>query len=107
MKNLGQLMKQAQEMQTKMAELQEELARAEVEGSSGAGMVKVTLTGKGEMKAIKIDPKLIDPGEAEMLEDLIVAASADAKAKSEAYAKEKMQDITGGLNLPPGMNLPF
>ena len=107
MKNLGQLMKQAQEMQTKMAALQDELAQAEVEGSSGAGMVKVTLTGKGEMKAIKIDPKLIDPAEAEMLEDLLVAARADAKAKSEAYAKEKMQEVTGGLNLPPGMNLPF
>jgi DNA-binding YbaB/EbfC family protein len=107
MKNLGQLMKQAQEMQTRMAELQEELAAAEVEGSSGAGMVKVTLTGKGEMKSIKIDPKLIDPDESEMLEDLIVAASADAKAKSEEYAKEKMKEITGGLDLPPGMSLPF
>jgi nucleoid-associated protein EbfC len=107
MKNLGQLMKQAQEMQAKMGEMQERLAEMSVEGSSAAGMVTVTLSGKGEMKGIKIDPSLVNPAEADILEDLIVAAHADAKAKSEAQSADAMKELTGGLNLPPGFDLPF
>lgn len=107
MKNLGQLMKQAQEMQAKMAEMQERLADLAIEGSAGAGMVSVTLNGKGEMKSIKVDPSLMNPDEAEIVEDLIVAAHADAKAKSEQRMADEMKDLTGGLNLPPGFNLPF
>ena len=105
MKNLGQLMKQAQSMQNRMEEVQAELADATVDGEAGAGLVVVTLTGKGEMKRIKIDPSLA--GEGEVLEDLIVAAHNDAKAKSEALAQDKMRELTGGLTLPPGMKLPF
>lgn len=105
MKNLGQLMKQAQSMQNRMEEVQAELADAVVEGESGAGLVVVTLSGKGEMKRIKIDPSLLSEGE--VLEDLIVAAHGDAKAKSEAMSQEKMRELTGGLTLPPGMKLPF
>ena len=107
MKNLGQMMKQAQQMQAKMAEMQEKLEALEVEGSSGGGMVRVTLSVKGSMRAIKIDPALIDPAEAEVLEDLILAAVNDAKAKGEALAAEEMQKLTGGLQLPPGLQLPL
>lgn len=107
MKNIGQMLKQAQEMQAKMAEMQAQLADTTVEGISGAGLVTVTLNGKGEMKGLKVDPSLIKPDEAEILEDLIVAAHADAKAKAEAKAAEAMKQLTGGLELPPGMNLPF
>jgi DNA-binding YbaB/EbfC family protein len=107
MKNLGNLMKQAQEMQAKMAEMQDRLAELTVEGSSGGGMVVVTLSGKSEMKGVRIDPSLMNGDEAEILEDLIVAAHADAKAKAEARMAEEMKEVTGGLNLPPGMNLPF
>jgi len=107
MKNLGNLMKQAQEMQAKMAEVQDRLAELTVEGSSGGGMVVVTLSGKSEMKGVRIDPSLMNGDEAEILEDLIVAAHADAKAKAEARMAEEMKEVTGGLNLPPGMNLPF
>lgn len=107
MKNLGQLMKQAQEMQAKMGEMQERLAEMSVVGSSAAGMVTVTLSGKGEMKGIKIDPSLVNPDEADILEDLIVAAHADAKVKSELQSADAMKELTGGLNLPPGFNLPF
>lgn len=107
MKNLGQMMKQAQQMQARMGELQEELANAEHQGQAGGGMVSVVMSGKGEVKAVKIDPKLVDPDDVEMLEDLIVAACADAKAKVEAYTAEKMKELTGGLQLPPGMSLPF
>ncbi len=105
MKNLGQLMKQAQEMQSKMSTVQEQLADAEVSGEAGAGMVSVILNGKGEMRRISIDPALLT--DREVLEDLVVAAHADAKAKSEAMAQEKMKDLTGGLALPPGFKLPF
>jgi len=101
------IMKKAQEMQSKLAETQEELSRIEVEGQSGGGLVKVTLTAKGDMKAIKLDPSLLKPEEAEMAEDLIVAAFADAKAKAERAAAEKMQSLTAGLPLPPGLKLPF
>jgi DNA-binding YbaB/EbfC family protein len=107
MKNIAGLMKQASQMQAKMQELQSRLETAEVEGAAGAGMVTVTMNGKSELRRLKIDPKLADPAEVEMLEDLIVAAHADAKRKIEAMAAEEMQKLTGGLQLPPGMKLPF
>jgi hypothetical protein len=107
MKNLGQMMKQAQEMQAKMAEMQERLAEIEVTGASGGGMIQVTLNGKGEMRKVEIDPALMDPNEVEVLEDLIVAATNDAKVKAEAQAAQRMSELTGGLNLPPGFKLPF
>ncbi len=107
MKNLGQMMKQAQEMQAKMAEVQEQLARTEVTGAAGGGMVQVTLNGKGEMRAVTIDPALVDPNEVGVLEDLIVAAPNDAQAKAEAKVAEKMRELTGGLSLPPGFSLPM
>jgi nucleoid-associated protein EbfC len=106
-KNIAGLMKQASQMQQKMEEMQARLAAAEIQGVAGAGMVSLVINGKGEMKSIKIDPKLADPAEMEMLQDLIVAAAADARRKMEAAAAEEMQKITGGLNLPPGMKLPF
>jgi nucleoid-associated protein EbfC len=107
MKNLGNLMKQAKEMQEKMAQMQQSLESHEVEGESGAGLVKVILNGKNEMRKLHIDPTLIDPEDSEMLEDLIVAAHNDAKVKVEAYAAEKMKEMTGGIELPPGMQMPF
>jgi DNA-binding YbaB/EbfC family protein len=107
MKNLGQMMKQAQQMQAKMAEMQEQLAATEMTGAAGGGMVQVTMNGKGELRAVKIDPSLVDPRDVEVLEDLIVAAAQDAKSKVEAHVAEEMQKLTGGLNLPPGMKLPF
>jgi nucleoid-associated protein EbfC len=106
-KNIAGLMKQASQMQQKMEEMQARLAAAEIQGESGAGMVSVIINGKGEMKSIRIDPKLADPSEMEMLQDLIVAAAADARRKMEATASEEMQKLTGGLNLPPGLKLPF
>ena len=107
MKNLGQMMKQAQEMQDKMAEVQEKLAQLEVIGASGGGMVEVTMTGKNKMLRIKIVPDLLARENLEMLEDLIVAAVNDARTKIEARVTEKMSEITGGLQLPPGFKLPF
>jgi DNA-binding YbaB/EbfC family protein len=107
MKNIGQIMKQAQQMQTKMAELQEQLAELEVAGAAGGGMVQVTMSGKGELRGVKIDPALANPDDIEVLEDLIMAAANDAKAKVEARVQEEMQKLTGGLQLPPGMQLPF
>jgi DNA-binding YbaB/EbfC family protein len=107
MKNLGQMMKQAQEMQAKMAEMQDRLADIVVPGQSGAGMVAVVLNGKGDLRSLKIDPKLADPNEIEVLEDLIVAAFADAKSKVEAAVQEETSKLMGGLKLPPGMKLPF
>ena len=107
MTNFGQMMKQAQEFQSKMAEMQEKLARFEVTGSSAGGMVQVTLNGRAEARRVKIDPSLISADDAGVLEDLIVAAFNDAKAKVEALMAEKMAEITGGLRLPPGMTLPF
>jgi DNA-binding YbaB/EbfC family protein len=83
------------------------LARLEVEGQSGGGMVRVTLTGKGEMKAIAIDPSLLVPSDKDMVEDLILAAFADAKGKADRATAERMQSLTAGLPLPPGMKLPF
>jgi DNA-binding YbaB/EbfC family protein len=107
MKNLAGLMKQAQQMQSKMQEMQARLESIEVEGTAGAGLVAVTLNGKGDLRRVKIDPKLADPSDLEMLEDLIVAAHRDAKTKIEAMTQEEMQKVTGGLQLPPGMKLPF
>ena len=106
MKNFAQMMKQAQELQGRMAEMQAEMESARCEGRSGGGLVVVTLNGKGDLAGIKIDPSLVKPDEAEILEDLIVAAHADAKGKLEDMMKEKMKSLTGGLPLPPGLN-PF
>jgi len=107
MKNLAGLMKQAQQMQSKMADMQSKLEELELEGIAGAGLVTVTMSGKGDLRRIKIDPKVADPAETEMLEDLIVAAHTDAKRKIEAAAAEEMQKLTGGMQLPAGMKLPF
>lgn len=107
MKNLAGLMKQASQMQSKMQEMQAKLEAMEVEGSAGAGMVTVVMTGKSVLKRIRIDPKLADPAETEMLEDLIVAAHADAKAKVEAIMADELSAATGGMELPGGMKLPF
>ena len=107
MKNLAGLMKQAQQMQTKMQEMQEQLGRMEMTGEAGAGLVRVTLNGKGEMRGIAIDPKVVDPSDTEMLQDLIVAAHRAAKDKVEAASQAELQKAAGGLQLPPGMKLPF
>jgi DNA-binding YbaB/EbfC family protein len=107
MKNIAGLMKQASQMQKKMEEMQASLEAMTVEGTAGAGMVVVQLSGKNELRGIRIDPKLADPAEMEMLQDLIVAAHADAKRKIEAVSSAEMEKLTGGLNLPPGMKLPF
>jgi DNA-binding YbaB/EbfC family protein len=105
MRDLMGMMKQAQQLQTRMQEMQEQLAAMEVVGTSGGGLVAVTLTGKGDVKRVRIDPSLLKPEEAEIVEDLIVAAAADAKAKVEAEMQVKMQELTGGLPLPPGLKL--
>jgi DNA-binding YbaB/EbfC family protein len=105
MKDLMKLMKQAQDMQGRMQKMQEDLAALEIEGQAAAGMVKVTLNGKGDMRALKIDPSLVKPGEGEMIEDLVIAAFQDARQKVEAAVQDKMQDITGGLPMPPGLKL--
>ncbi len=107
MKNIGKMMKQAQEMQSKMADMQAQLETVEIDGAAGAGMVTATLTGKGELRRLKIDPALVDPSEVEVLEDLVIAAVNDAKAKVEAHVADEMKKVTGGLQLPPGMELPF
>jgi DNA-binding YbaB/EbfC family protein len=107
MKNIGQLMKQAQAMQEKMAEMQAQLETMEMTGVAGAGLVELTLNGKNDMKKIKIDKSLLDPAEAEVLEDLIVAAFTDARRKVSEYAEEEMQKLTGGLGLPDGLKFPF
>jgi DNA-binding YbaB/EbfC family protein len=107
MKNLAGLMKQASQMQEKMQEMQARIEATVIEGQSGAGMVRLTLSGKGDLKSVVIDPKLADPNEIEMLADLIVAAHADAKRRIDAAMQEEMAKVTGGLQLPPGMKLPF
>jgi nucleoid-associated protein EbfC len=99
------LMKQAAELKSKMEAMQAELDQIEVEGSSGGGLVTVRLSGKGEMKGIKIDDTLIKPSEKEIVEDLIVAAHADARRKAESLVQEKMKNVAGGLPLPPGLKL--
>ena len=103
--DLMKMMKQAQEIQGRMQKMQEDLAGLEVEGQSGAGLVKVKLNGKLDLRGLKIDPSLLKPEDAEMLEDLIVAAFQDAKTKAEAAVQAKMQEVTGGLALPPGLKL--
>jgi DNA-binding YbaB/EbfC family protein len=100
------MMKQAAQLQSKMQALQAELDQIEVEGTAGGGLVSVKLTAKGDMKGVKIDDSLIKPGEKEIVEDLLVAAHADARRKAEALLQEKMKDLTGGLPLPPGLK-PF
>ncbi|HQT63461.1 MAG: YbaB/EbfC family nucleoid-associated protein [Acidocella sp. 20-57-95] len=107
MKNLAGLMQQAKQMQANMEAMQAKLEAAQIEGVSGAGLVRVTLTGKGILKSIKIDPKVVDAAETEMLEDLIVAAHADAKSKLDAFAEAEMKTATGGMQLPAGLKLPF
>ena len=103
---LAGLMRQAQQMQENMRKVQEELAATEVEGQSGAGMVKVTMTCRHDVKRVKIDPSLL-ADDKEMLEDLVAAAMNDAGRKAEAAVQEKMGSLTGGLGLPPGFKLPF
>lgn len=107
MKNITEMMKQVQSMQSRMTEMQAKLEAATVEGQSGGGLVKVTMSGKGAMTALSIDPSLVKADEREILEDLILAAHADAKAKSEAMMAEEMKSVTGGIPLPPGFKLPF
>jgi len=99
------LMKQAAELKSKMEAMQAELDQIEVEGTSGGGLVTVKLSGKGEVKGVKIDDTLMQPSEKEILEDLIVAAHADARRKAETLMQEKMKSVAGGLPLPPGMKL--
>ena len=107
MKNLTGLMKQASQMQQKMQEMQARLDAAILECVAGAGLVRLTVNGQGALKSIKIDPKLADPSDTEMLEDLIIAAHADAKSKLDNLKETEMKSATGGLTLPPGMKLPF
>ncbi|HEY5278269.1 MAG TPA: YbaB/EbfC family nucleoid-associated protein [Pseudolabrys sp.] len=99
------LMKQAAQLQTKMQALQAELDTITVDGSAGGGMVTVTLTAKGDLKAVKIDDSLIKPGDKEILEDLLIAAHAEARKHAEAVLQEKMHSVTGGLPLPPGLGI--
>lgn len=105
MKDLMGMMKKAQELQGRMQQMQEELAALEVSGQSGAGLVKITLNGKGEMRAVKIDPSLLKPDDAEIVEDLVLAAFQDAKGKVETEMQKRMQEVAGGLPLPPGLKL--
>ena len=107
MKDLGGLMKQAQEMQKKISEAQERLDDIEVTGEAGAGLVKIVMTAKGEAKDISIDKTAMDPEEPEILEDLVKAALNDAKRKSEEAQKKVMSEATGGMGLPPGIDFPF
>ena len=107
MKNIGELMKQASQMQARMEEMQEKVAAMEAEGVSGGGMVKVVLNGKGYCKAVAIDRSLINPEDCEVLEDLVAAAINDAKSKVEVEMQAEMARMTEGLALPPGMKLPF
>ena len=107
MKNLGQMMKQVQDVQARMAEMQEKLVDIEIVGAAGGGKVQVTVNGKGTVKALKIDPSLVDPAETEVLEDLIVVALNDAKSKVDEMSQGEMSKLTGGLPLPPGLKLPF
>ncbi len=107
MKDLLGLLGKAKEMQSKLQELQEGVATMTATGQSGGGLVTVTLNGKGEMQSLRIDPSLIKPDEAEILEDLVLAAHNDAKAKVDAAIQQKTSELTAGLPIPPGMKLPF
>ena len=103
MKNLANMMKQAQQMQSRMAEMQAKLEASTMQGQAGGGMVKVTLSGKGDLKAVSIDPSLMVADDREVLEDLLLAAHADAKQKVEAMMAEEMQKATAGMNIPGGL----
>ncbi|HBM90405.1 MAG TPA: YbaB/EbfC family nucleoid-associated protein [Rhodospirillaceae bacterium] len=105
--NVGQMMKQVQEMQGKMTKMQERLVDMEATGQAGGGLVEASLSGKGALKKIKIDPSLVDPAEIEMLEDMVVAAVGDAKAKMDEIVAGETEKVMGGAKLPPGMSLPF
>ena len=105
--NIAEIMKQAGQMQAKMADMQAALEKVFVTGQAGGGLVKVTMSGKFTVKAVEIDPSLLKPDEKEMLEDLMITALGDAKLKAEAVVAEQMKAITAGLPLPPGMKLPF
>ena len=107
MKDLMGLLSKAREMQAKMQEMPAEMETLTADGSAGAGAVTVTLNGKGQMQAVKIDPAMIAEGEVEIIEDLVMAAHADAKSKIEAIMAEKTQELTAGMPLPPGMKPPF
>jgi len=107
MKNLSQMMKQVQELQERMQAVQAKLETLSIEGRAGGGLVQVTLNGKGAMTALALDESLLKAGEKEILEDLIIAAHADARAKMEALVAEQMKELTGGLPMPPGFQLPF
>ena len=107
MKNLADIMKQVSSMQSKMGDMQTKLESLVITGQSGGGLVKVAMNGKGNLQSVTIDPSLMKTDEREILEDLLVAAHADAKGKVEATTAEEMKSITGGLPLPPGMKLPF
>jgi hypothetical protein len=107
MKDIMGLMGKVKEMQSKMQEMQEGLSSLAIEGRSGGGLVTVTLSGKGDLKGVAIDPSLLKADEAEILEDLIVAAHADAKARVEQHVAERTRELTAGLPIPPGMKLPF
>ncbi len=106
MKNMNLMIKQAQQMQKKMQEMQQKSESLEIEGSSGGGMVKATVNGKGQLVAIKIDQSIVNKDDIEMLEDLIVAAFNDAKNKVDTQVNKEMESITGGMNIP-GLKLPF
>lgn len=107
MMNIAKMMKKAQELQSKMESAQQKVAMLEVEGSSGAGLVKLTLTGQYELRALSIDPSLMVESERDMLEDLIKAAYSDAITKLETLKKTEMAQVTDGLDLPSGLKLPF
>ncbi|MCP3697862.1 MAG: YbaB/EbfC family nucleoid-associated protein [Aliivibrio sp.] len=104
---MGNLMKQAQQMQDRMQKMQEEIANMEVTGESGAGLVKVTITGSHSVRRVEIDPSLMEEDEKDMLEDLIAAAFNDASRRIEETQKEKMAGVTGGMQMPPGFKMPF
>ncbi|NBX03244.1 MAG: YbaB/EbfC family nucleoid-associated protein [Alphaproteobacteria bacterium] len=105
--NIQKMMKQAQEMQNKIAEMQKRMEQEETEGSSGGGSVKILLTGKNTLLKVSIDESLMKPEDREMLEDLIVAAHNDARNKIDTAFNERMSSVTAGLSLPPGFKLPF
>jgi DNA-binding YbaB/EbfC family protein len=105
MKDIMGMMKQVGQMQARMQQVQQELEALEVDGQAGGGLVLVTLSGKADLRRVRIDPSLLKPDEGEILEDLIVAAMADAKSKVEQTLQQKMQEVTGGLPLPPGLKL--
>jgi DNA-binding YbaB/EbfC family protein len=107
LKNIGQMMRQAKDIQSRVEEAQGRIATIEATGTSGGGLVEVTVTGKGEMRSLKIDPSLVKDEEREMLSDLIIAAHNDARAKVQARVQDEIGKATGGLNLPPGFGLPF